>query len=76
MRTSFASLLLLAVAAPLAAAGSLRVVDVKQVSGAGDLDVVEYFDSSGRTRNVLFTLGFNDNSIRTHEIGSGSTLID
>jgi hypothetical protein len=76
MRASFASLLLLAAAAPLAAAGSLRVVDVKQVSGAGDVDVAEYFDSSGRTRNVLFTLGFNDNSIRTHEIGSGSTLID
>lgn len=76
MRTSFASLLLLAVASPLAAAGSLRVVDVKQVSGAGDLDVVEYLDSSGRTRNVLLTLGFNDNSIRTHEIGTGSTLIE
>lgn len=79
MRTFFASLLLLAVAAPLAAqapAPSLRVAGFIEVPGAGDVGVAAYFDSQGRTHDDAIVLGFNDNSIRTYEIGSGSTLID
>ena len=76
MRTFAASFLLVAVASPLAAGGSLRLANSRIVPGAGDVAVADFFDFAGRTSNVVLTLGFNSSTIVSHRVGAGSFLID
>jgi len=76
MRAFVASLLFVAVASPAAGGGSVRAVDVRTLPGAGDVKIVDLFDSAGRVTNVVLAAGFNSNRIHPYTIGSNSFLID
>lgn len=76
MRAFAASILFFAAAGPAAAAGSLRAVDMKPLPGAGDVKIVDLFDSLGTVRNVVLAAGFNSNRIHPYTINSNSFLID
>ena len=76
MRAFVASVLFVAVASPAAGGGSVRAVDFRTLPGAGDVKIVDLFDSAGRSRNVVLAAGFNSNRIHPYTIGSNSSLVD
>ena len=76
MRVFSASVLFLAIASPAWAGGTLRAVDIKTLPGAGDVKIVDHFDSLGTVSNVVLAAGFNSNRIHPYTINSNSFLID
>jgi hypothetical protein len=70
------ALIILGAASRLEAGGSLRVADLRNLPGVGDVAVAEFVDSLGLSRNVALALDFTGSRILPYRVGSNSFLID